>query len=1078
MSSKLKIISDIDCQIYCDYEYVGDAVSGKLFHLNLRKGIYLLEFKKDTVVLATQRYKMESNDEEDLLEISLLDIYNNLQREERREKIKNLSVIWFHTGDNWRIGSTKDEILNPETTETWIDLPSSYVLLPMGQHIDPDVDCCGYIPFNIGGTLHSDDLVGYSITGGMWGCINQIGEVTIPPIYESKVFFKNDQVTTIIENKVRKETINYLGEIAFKELGRIRPIDEAQGLYETIKENQHGLINKYGQYLIHPDYDELQYVGENCIWAKGVDSKRWGVLNINSDIVLPFVYSSIHKAEGGYYVCCNGLWGSVSDNGTIVTNPNYKVVAKFKISDYKEGLLDDDYDYVYKYFSIVKKKEKYGIINTDFESLLGDNVKSVDIQEIVPCIYDAIYSKDGNKYSDEELVELCLPQLGWSDGLFRFSECYFVSIINGELECSRYGLTRINNLDGSFDYVPYLENSFKCEEFNHQYMVKSKKYHFINEKSCYDEESYDLISNVAFYDGTFDYQPNPDGWDGYSAPTEYIKVKNTRSYPIAKKDDTWYVFNNTIPRSVLFSCKCEQILEFGNLVCGECFAIVERDNFQYLYIIDDEGEYFETEAYREIHSSYYHLRDLKISLDDKYHVNAIHNDYFIAEDNDKKYSILKWYNREEEMEYYYAFSRIHVIDEYYAEVEAKHYGRTIYNTVYTGGEEIKANAGRWRLSSCVESNSGYVAEYDAVLDKEGIVLYSQDNSEGIIFEPFAWDYARIFNVGPNPIIAVGNYINGELRCGIKSVKHGFITEKIFSNVSVGENLCKKCGCVVYKDEEENMYYCPKCYNNKLSSEVDRINNTIKFDLQIYKNQVNAEGKIPYWAYIDFNNTDINPYYSLPFLNYKCWHCDCYGENYHLAYENPFRFIRIYIDLETTGLPLKRNEPYTNLENWPYVVQAALIIEDADHGILAKRDIIVRPENYTIPESSSNIHGISTQYALENGEERKDVFGFLDLVLSKSQSIVGHNLEFDLNVLKAEIIRTKGLDNVLFDKVKPHLDDTMVRGKSIMYNLKYPKLDELYYMLFNKHFDNQHNAMADVEATYECYKELLRLGIYR
>ena len=31
---------------------------------------------------------------------------------------------------------------------------------------------------------------------------------------------------------------------------------------------------------------------------------------------------------------------------------------------------------------------------------------------------------------------------------------------------------------------------------------------------------------------------------------------------------------------------------------------------------------------------------------------------------------------------------------------------------------------------------------------------------------------------------------------------------------------------------------------------------------------------------------------------------------------------------------------------------------------------------------------------------------------------------------------------------------------------------------NKHFDNQHNAMADVEATYECYKELLRLGIYR
>ena len=46
MSSKLKIISDLDCQIYCDDEYVGEMVSGKMFHLNLRKGVYLLEFKK------------------------------------------------------------------------------------------------------------------------------------------------------------------------------------------------------------------------------------------------------------------------------------------------------------------------------------------------------------------------------------------------------------------------------------------------------------------------------------------------------------------------------------------------------------------------------------------------------------------------------------------------------------------------------------------------------------------------------------------------------------------------------------------------------------------------------------------------------------------------------------------------------------------------------------------------------------------------------------------------------------------------------------------------------------------------
>lgn len=1064
MSSKLKIISDIDCQIYCDYEYVGDAVSGKLFHLNLRKGLYLLEFKKDTVVLATQRYKMESNDEEDLLEISLLDTYNNLQREESREKIKNLSVIWFHTGDNWRIGSTKDEILNPETTETWIDLPSSYVLLPMGQHIDPDVDCCGYIPFNIGGTLHSDDLVGYSITGGMWGCINQIGEVTIPPIYESKVFFKNDQVTTIIENKVRKETINYLGEIAFKELGRIRPIDEAQGLYETIKENKHGLIDKYGNYLIQPIYTELQYVGNGCIWSKKFESKRWGLLNISSNIVLPFVYDEIQKTNGGYYVCCNGLWGSVSDNGTIVTNPNYEVVAKFRISDYKERLSDDDYYYVYKYFSIVKKKEKYGIINTDFESLLGDNVKLVDIQEIVPCIYDAIYSKDGNKYSDEELVELCLPQLGWSDGLFRFSECYFVSIINGELECSRYGLTRINNLDGSFDYVPYLENSFKCEEFNHQYMVKSKKYHFINEKSFYDEESYDLISSIDFYDGTFDYQPNPDGWDGYSAPTEYIKVKNTRSYPIAIKDDTWYVFNNTIPRSVLFSCKCEQILEFGNLVCGECFAIVERDNFQYLYIIDEEGEYFETEAYREIHSSYDYLRYLQISFKDKYHVNGLSNDYFIARLTTDKWQILKYvYTCESYGVGIFKsseFDFIRFIDENTVEIHLYHNWRTLYNTMsILCWDNMRPDCTRWKVSPYEQRNCNWVAVYDFDKDKEGIVIEEHDKysetenpvyggydivgkfSEEIII-PFKWDYARVFYSKLNPIIVVGNYTGkkvgnflgatNEIKCAILDTNQRPLSSFIFDRVSVGNGT------------------------NDLTFHIDD----------------------NYYADVNLDNDNLE--FSLPFLDF-----DTDTESGERIRKSPFKNVRLYIDTETTGLPIDYKEHYTKLENWPYIVQVALIIEDDNYGILAKRDIIVKPDSYTIPESASNIHGITNEKA-KSGEKREDVFNYLDLVLNNTDIIIGHNASFDLNIIKAEIVRTKGVGNVLFEKKNHTIIDTMRVGKdfckipgNFMYgDYKYPKLDELYYKLFNKHFENQHNAMADVEATYECYKELLRLGIYR
>ena len=55
------------------------------------------------------------------------------------------------------------------------------------------------------------------------------------------------------------------------------------------------------------------------------------------------------------------------------------------------------------------------------------------------------------------------------------------------------------------------------------------------------------------------------------------------------------------------------------------------------------------------------------------------------------------------------------------------------------------------------------------------------------------------------------------------------------------------------------------------------------------------------------------------------------------------------------------------------------------------------------------------------------------------------------------------------------DICKIPGNVIYGGYKYPKLGELYYKLFNKHFNNQHNAMADVEATYECYKELLNFS---
>ena len=49
MSSILKILVDIQCLVYCDFEQVGEAFPNSIFKMELRKGMYIIDFKKDDI---------------------------------------------------------------------------------------------------------------------------------------------------------------------------------------------------------------------------------------------------------------------------------------------------------------------------------------------------------------------------------------------------------------------------------------------------------------------------------------------------------------------------------------------------------------------------------------------------------------------------------------------------------------------------------------------------------------------------------------------------------------------------------------------------------------------------------------------------------------------------------------------------------------------------------------------------------------------------------------------------------------------------------------------------------------------
>lgn len=1083
MSSILKILVDIQCLVYCDFEEVGEAFPNSILKIELRKGIYIIDFKKDNISLKSIKYKIKTDNEDYLLEESLTNIYTKKKETKKRKKISEKNVLWINVGGNWRIMSVDNDILNSVAMKSWIDLPNSYNLLPMGQHRDPDIDACGYIPFNIGGTLMEDDLTGFFISGGTWGCLDKSGKVVIQPIYSRKVFFYNDQVASTYINGIFSGVINQFGEKSFAEFDSVLPVDEVVGYYDVSQQNKHGIVNKHGEFILPLNYLSFGYHTSKVIWAQDTLSKKWGLLRFDATIVLPFIYDNINKAEDGFFVCKNEKWGTVNLDGKVIVDTKYQIITKISKCYYNPSnpYAYEDLDYLYNNYSIVVlgnnyEGYKYGIVNTHFVKHFSSQTITIAFKEIIPCKYDAIYSKGGKHYSDDDLVEAATNQYGAPDGLFEITDVYFV-LKREHMQCDGY------DNKGNITY------SFICDEFNSKYKILSQKYYLRNTKNEFDDSPYDILETIDFYDGTY-FVKNiyPDDWDGYTSisPIEQVNVKHKVSFLIGKRDGKWCVFDNRESNTydckkneaseyycsydnhrltaILFSYNCDKIVEFGILHNGEYFAIVEIDNYKKLCIIEDSKIIYESDYFVEIQSSYKQFSlSCRIDVEKYLNIRELDNDYFIARLHTDKWQILKYdcICKSYGVDIFKSpeFDFIRFVDETEVEIHLYYKGRTLYNTMSTlCWDNMKPDRTRWKVSPYEERNCNWVAVYDFDKDKEGIVIEEHDklsetedhvydgyNIVGKVAEeiiiPFKWDYARVFYSELNPIIVIGNYTGkkvgkflgaaNEIKCAILDTNKRPLSSFIFDGVSIG-------------------WSCQ--------------------DLRLH---IGNYG-------VDINIVKDDLIYAIPFFYY-----DTYNEEGCHLLGTPFKNIKLFIDTETTGLPLNNNLPYTDLKNWPYLVQVALIIEDDNYGILAKRNIILKPDGYTIPESATKIHGISNEIAVKNGEDRDKVISFLDLALYKSDIIIGHNVSFDLNVIKSEIIRIKGIENALFKKKKHIVIDTMKMGRNIckIPNLsfhtrlslpnKYPKLDELYYKLFNKHFNNQHDAMADVQATYDCYYELKR-----
>lgn len=179
------------------------------------------------------------------------------------------------------------------------------------------------------------------------------------------------------------------------------------------------------------------------------------------------------------------------------------------------------------------------------------------------------------------------------------------------------------------------------------------------------------------------------------------------------------------------------------------------------------------------------------------------------------------------------------------------------------------------------------------------------------------------------------------------------------------------------------------------------------------------------------------------------------------------------DTETTGFSTKG----APLEEQPYIVQFAGILGEAskEHGFVEidRINVMVRPR-ISIPFGASQVHGIYDK-DVENAPYIEEVVDQFLRFLNTTDVVVGHNIEYDEQVIRDELARIKRPGDYQPMKslctMRSSTDYCKLQGRG--FSFKAPRLGELYKHLFGEWFEGAHDAMVDVEATSKAFGELLK-----
>ena len=200
---------------------------------------------------------------------------------------------------------------------------------------------------------------------------------------------------------------------------------------------------------------------------------------------------------------------------------------------------------------------------------------------------------------------------------------------------------------------------------------------------------------------------------------------------------------------------------------------------------------------------------------------------------------------------------------------------------------------------------------------------------------------------------------------------------------------------------------------------------------------------------------------------------------------------LVFDTETTGLPktMNKNVLKAELHLWPQIVQFSYIIFDTTNNEIIQIEDHIILVSIPISDESTKIHGITNEISLKNGKTIDKIINKFVFDMNCVDVVIGHNLQFDLNMVESECLRNESWKNIDFILNYNKYFCTMLNNielcgikridkKGKTYN-KYPSLSELHQYLYGIIPNNLHNSLHDILICLRCFVQIIyKKDIYK